>query len=218
MKWSPAPSPIWPTHQAQQSTARPCPLLVSCTPASSLPASETLEDMVEERRSGLIPRTTTGAWTTLLSSGHSCRKRRASWGMSLTLYCWPLMDMAGCKFGARMSLCVCGNDAVHPQCYTSKSVYRSWRALLHMCKKPLVSPEEAAWNPISVLRWCHLRTLLKTWTGLKEGLNWSDHISSLMIIMNEFHLAASVSGPCGCWLTVPLSWLTATPEQSHRCY
>lgn len=97
MRWSRAPSPTSPTHQAPQSTTRPCPLLASCTTASSSP---TLREMEEEGRSGLILRTMTGTCTDLFTSGHSCRKRRASWGTSLTLCCWPAMDMARREFGA----------------------------------------------------------------------------------------------------------------------
>lgn len=104
MIWSPAPSPTWPTHQAQQNTTRPFPLLGSCTTAPSL-----LEETMDWRKIGSIRRTRTGIWTALPSSGHSCRKRKASWVTSLMLYCWRPMDMAERKSGSRMSLYVCGN-------------------------------------------------------------------------------------------------------------
>ena len=126
MKWSPAPSPTWPTHQAQQNTTRPFPPLASCTVAPSL-----LEETMDWRKSGSIRRTRTGIWTALPSSGHSCRKRKASWVTSLMLYCWQPMDMAERKSGSRMSLYVCGNYTWPLQgelylLYTPQSVYWSW--------------------------------------------------------------------------------------------
>lgn len=150
MKWSPAPSPTWPTHQAEQSTTRPCLLLASCTPTSSLPASETLEEMVGEGRSGLIPRATTGTWTAPLSSGHSCRKRRASWGTCPTLYCWPLMDTAGREFGARM----CVEVMQHIHNCTRQSLFTGLGEFYCICVKSLSCLQRG-----------------ETWTVLKEGLN-----------------------------------------------
>lgn len=95
MKWSPAPGPTWPTHwEWGSTTTRPRLLLASRTPALQV-----WKEMVEQAKSGSIPRATTGTLTALSSSGPSCRKRRASWGPSLTQHCWPLMNTAERKLG-----------------------------------------------------------------------------------------------------------------------
>ena len=104
MKWSPAHSPTCRTHWAEWSTTRPRRLSASCTPAFSLPALQLWKETAEEGRSGLIPRTPTGTWTALRSSGPSCRKKRTSWGTSLMQHYCPPMNMAERKFGASQGI------------------------------------------------------------------------------------------------------------------
>ncbi len=62
--------------------------------------------------------------------------------------------------------------------YTSKSVYRCWRILMHMwqksCRKQVVSPEGAMRSLINCLKWCHLshgQLGLKT-ASLKMKMLW----------------------------------------------